>query len=53
VSVASYRFPSVEGGVRREESLELMREFLRREPESRFARWAGTLVRRRRLDGAA
>jgi tRNA(adenine34) deaminase len=43
-SVAPYRFPSVEGGVRREESLELMREFLRREPASRFARWAETLI---------
>lgn len=43
-SVAPYRFPSVEGGVRREESVELVREFLRREPSSRFARWAATLT---------
>jgi tRNA(adenine34) deaminase len=43
-SVAPYRFPTVEGGVRRDESLGLMREFLRREPTSRFARWAETLV---------
>jgi tRNA(adenine34) deaminase len=43
-SVAPYRFPKVEGGVRREESAELVREFLRREPESRFARWAETLL---------
>jgi tRNA(adenine34) deaminase len=43
-SVAPYRFPTVEGGIRRDESLGLMREFLRREPTSRFARWAETLV---------
>lgn len=43
-SVAPYRFPSVEGGVRREESAELVREFLRRAPASRFARWAETLI---------
>jgi tRNA(adenine34) deaminase len=43
-SVAPYRFPAVEGGVRREESVELVREFLRREPASGFARWAETLV---------
>jgi len=43
-SVAPYRVPAVEGGVRREESLELVREFLRREPASPFARWAETLI---------
>lgn len=43
-SVAPYRLPTVEAGVRREESLELMREFLQREPASPFARWAETLV---------
>jgi tRNA(adenine34) deaminase len=45
-SVAPYRFPAVEGGVRRDESLGLMREFLRREPGSRFAPWAETLIPR-------
>jgi tRNA(Arg) A34 adenosine deaminase TadA len=43
-SVAPYRFPAVEGGVRREESAQLVREFLRREPRSPFARWAETLI---------
>jgi tRNA(adenine34) deaminase len=43
-SVAPYRFPAVESGVRREESAALVREFLRREPASPFARWAQTLV---------
>lgn len=43
-SVAPYRFPAVEGGVRREESVELVREFLKREPTSPFAPWAETLV---------
>jgi tRNA(adenine34) deaminase len=43
-SVAPYRFPAVESGVRREESAALMREFVRREPTSPFARWAETLV---------
>jgi tRNA(adenine34) deaminase len=43
-SVAPYRFPAVEAGVRREESGELVREFLRREPSSPLARWAATLV---------
>lgn len=43
-SVAPYRIPAVEPGVRREESRRLVREFLRRFPESPFARWAGTLV---------
>jgi tRNA(adenine34) deaminase len=43
-SVAPYRFPAVEAGVRREESAALVREYLRRKPESPFARWAETLV---------
>lgn len=43
-SVAPYRIPAVEPGVRREESRRLVREFLWRFPESPFARWAGTLV---------
>lgn len=42
-SVAPYRFPEVEVGVRRDESLQLVREFLRRFPGSRFAPWARTL----------
>jgi tRNA(adenine34) deaminase len=43
-SVAPYRFPAVESGVRREESAALVREFLRRERASPFTRWAETLV---------
>jgi len=43
-SVAPYRLPEVEAAVRREESRELMREFLARFPASPFARWAETLV---------
>jgi tRNA(adenine34) deaminase len=43
-SVAPYRFPAVESGVRREESATLVREYLCREPPSPFARWAETLV---------
>jgi tRNA(adenine34) deaminase len=43
-SVAPYGIPAVEGGVRRGESVGLVREFLRREPASPFARWAETLV---------
>ena len=43
-SVAPYRFPAVEPGVRREESARLFREFLERFPDSRFAPWAQTLV---------
>ena len=43
-SVAPYRFPAIESGVRREESAALVREFVRREPASPFARWAETLV---------
>jgi tRNA(adenine34) deaminase len=43
-SLAPYSFPSVETGVRRDESARLMREFLERFPASPFARWAETLV---------
>src|SRR4051794_41285129 len=43
-SVAPYRRPDVEGGVRREESVQLVREFLERFAASPFARWAATLV---------
>jgi hypothetical protein len=43
-SVAPYRFPAVEAGVRGDESRQLVREFLARFPESPFARWAETLV---------
>jgi tRNA(adenine34) deaminase len=43
-SVAPYRFPEVEAGVLRDESAQLMREFLDRSPESPFAAWARTLV---------
>jgi tRNA(adenine34) deaminase len=43
-SVASYRFPAVEAGVRGDESRQLVREFLARFPESPFARWAETLA---------
>ena len=43
-SVAPYRCPAVEGGVRRDESAELVRAFLERFPASPFARWAQTLV---------
>jgi len=43
-SVAPYRLPEVEAPVRREESRELMREFLARFPESPLARWAETFV---------
>ena len=43
-SVAPYRFPEVETGVRRDESAQLMREFLDRCPESPFAPWVRTLV---------
>jgi tRNA(adenine34) deaminase len=43
-SVSPYRVPTVEGGVRREESVELVREFLRRERTSPFVRWAETLI---------
>jgi tRNA(adenine34) deaminase len=43
-SVAPYSLPAVTGGVRREASVELVCEFLEREPESPFAPWARTLV---------
>ena len=43
-SIAPYRFPAVEAGVRRAESAQLVREFLERFPGSRFAPWAQTLV---------
>jgi tRNA(adenine34) deaminase len=43
-SVSPYRLPEVEGGVRRDESRELVREFLARFPESPIARWAETLL---------
>lgn len=43
-SVAPYRFPAVEPGVRRAESAQLVREFVERFPGSRFAPWAQTLV---------
>jgi tRNA(adenine34) deaminase len=43
-SVAPYRRPQVERGLRREESARLVREFLERFPASPFARWAATLV---------
>ena len=43
-SVAPYRFPDVEGGVRRDESAQLVLEFLERFAASPFARWAQTLV---------
>jgi tRNA(adenine34) deaminase len=43
-SVSPYRFPEVEPDVRRDESMELMREFLARFPESPFAHWAQTLI---------
>jgi tRNA(adenine34) deaminase len=41
---APYRFPVVIGGVRREESVELVREYIRGAPPSPLATWAGTLV---------
>ncbi len=43
-SVAPYRFPAVEPGVRRDESAQLVRDFLARLPGSPFAPWARTLV---------
>lgn len=43
-SVAPYRLPEVDAGVRRDESAQLVREFLERCPESPFAPWARTLV---------
>jgi tRNA(adenine34) deaminase len=41
---APYRFPEVIGRVRREDSLELVREYIRRAPASPLAAWARTLV---------
>ena len=43
-SVAPYGRPTVESGVRRDESQALVRQFLDRYPGSPFARWAQTLV---------
>ena len=43
-SVAPYRFPSVSGGVRCDESAQLIAEFLDRHPGSPLARWAETLL---------
>jgi tRNA(adenine34) deaminase len=43
-SVAPYRLPDVVSGVGRDESAQLVREFLQRVPESPFAPWARTLV---------
>ena len=42
--VAPYRFPEVTGGVRREDSLGLVREYLEHAPSSPLATWARTLV---------
>jgi tRNA(adenine34) deaminase len=41
---APYRFPEVIGGVSRDESVELVREYLRRAPASPLSTWARTLV---------
>ena len=41
---APYRFPEVIGGVRREESVELVRDYLGGAPPSPLATWAQTLV---------
>lgn len=41
---APYRFPEVIGRVRREDSLELVREYIRRAPASPLAAWARTLI---------
>jgi tRNA(adenine34) deaminase len=43
-SVSPYARPKVVGGVRRDESAALVRDFLAREPESPLAPWAATLV---------
>ena len=43
-SVAPYAIPEVVRGVRRDDSLALMHDFLRRFPESPVAPWARTLV---------
>jgi tRNA(adenine34) deaminase len=42
-SVSPYRLPTVVSGVRREESAQLVRDFLERHRASPFARWAETL----------
>jgi tRNA(adenine34) deaminase len=42
-AVSPYRLPAVVSGVRRDESAELIRKFLRREPEPPLAGWARTL----------
>jgi hypothetical protein len=41
---APYRFPEVTAGVRREDSLGLVREYLEHAPSSPLATWARTLV---------
>src|SRR5262245_6091109 len=41
---APYRFPEVIGGVNRDESVELVREYIRGAPPSPLANWAQTLV---------
>jgi tRNA(adenine34) deaminase len=41
---APYRFPEVIGGVRREDSVELVREYIERAAPSPLATWAQTLV---------
>jgi tRNA(adenine34) deaminase len=43
-SNAPYRFPDVVSGVRRDESLALMRDFLQQVPDSPFAPWARTVA---------
>ena len=43
-SVAPYRLPAVVGGVRRDESVQLVSEFLQRQPANPLARWAQTLL---------
>jgi tRNA(adenine34) deaminase len=43
-SIAPYRLPAVVGGVRRDESVQLVSEFLQRQPANPLARWAQTLL---------
>lgn len=43
-SNSPYRFPDVVGGVGRAESVDLVREFVRRSPDTTFASWARTLI---------
>ena len=43
-SVAPYALPTVISGIRRDESAELVRQFLHRHPQSPFASWARTLL---------